>query len=344
MQINNNIMLVNGKAVQLDTPPVILNNITMIPVRAIADSLGAETQWSDMNKIVSITTNDIPIYADCPNVPDLGRIFNIDLKTKIVYDDAIGYVYNSDDIYNLSGELDLLNEYYSQLGYFYATESDGLDTYYKTGTMIYINNNRFIIRLVFRVLDDNDEEVFIVEVNNAVKSYNINGDEQYIPHADKEAWQKLGWYTDINDVQQTLYAPDGRTANIFKSTVQDWLSVGWYENIDDVRQTLYSLDGRTIVVYKSKVPDYLNVGWYENIESTKQTLYASDGRTIIVFKSEVPQYLKVGWYESSYTAPTTSQNAQYQSSTNIPVYINDGSGTVYIGETGNKYHKKIAVH
>ena len=67
------------------------------------------------------------------------------------------------------------------------------------------------------------------------------------------------------------------------------------------------------------------------------TMYAPDGRTITIFKSEVPAYKNVGWYETQ----SAAQAAKQQSSGNVGIQsgssVNQGK-TVYVGETGTKYH------
>ena len=57
-----------------------------------------------------------------------------------------------------------------------------------------------------------------------------------------------------------MYAPDGRTAEVEVSKIDEYKNVGWY--IEPV-QTLYALDGRTLDVVESEVEAYKNVGWYD---------------------------------------------------------------------------------
>jgi len=47
---------VNGQSVKLDHPAVLLNGTTLVPVRFIAESLGARVGWDDTTKTVSIQT------------------------------------------------------------------------------------------------------------------------------------------------------------------------------------------------------------------------------------------------------------------------------------------------
>lgn len=101
--------------------------------------------------------------------------------------------------------------------------------------------------------------------------------------------------------------------------------------------TLYALDGRTIEVFESEVSAYLNVGWYRTLAETQQVMYAPDGRTITIFKSEVPAYKNVGWYETQSAAQAAKQQSSSNGATQSGSSVNQGK-TVYVGETGSKYH------
>lgn len=231
MQIENDNMIVNDKNIKLDAAPVIFNDTTMVPVRAVADCFNAETQWSNLNRSVSITTNGISVYADSPDVPDIGKLFDLDLKYKNVQQDVVTYVYNYDEVLALGDEINLMDEYFAKFGYVQGQEPDTLETRYsKDATILYFNSNinKFIIRVIFSEINDND---FIVEVNNTAPVYNIDGVIQYITSQDKDAWEKLGWYTNINDVQQTLYSKDGESIVVYKSEVPEYLNAGWYEEV-----------------------------------------------------------------------------------------------------------------
>ena len=56
MQINNNVINVNGVDVTLDVPPMIVNDRTLVPVRAVAESFDATVEWDGGSKTVVITT------------------------------------------------------------------------------------------------------------------------------------------------------------------------------------------------------------------------------------------------------------------------------------------------
>ena len=55
LQIDNSEALVDGQVVSLDQPPVIQNNRTMVPIRFIAENLGADVDWDSTTKTITIT-------------------------------------------------------------------------------------------------------------------------------------------------------------------------------------------------------------------------------------------------------------------------------------------------
>lgn len=45
LEIGSNIMLLDGEAQILDAAPEVINNRTMLPIRAVAEAAGAEVNW-----------------------------------------------------------------------------------------------------------------------------------------------------------------------------------------------------------------------------------------------------------------------------------------------------------
>ena len=54
MQIDNPVAAVNGAEVTLDSPPVIVEGRTLVPVRFISESLSAVVDWNAETRVVSI--------------------------------------------------------------------------------------------------------------------------------------------------------------------------------------------------------------------------------------------------------------------------------------------------
>ncbi|MDD4726624.1 MAG: stalk domain-containing protein [Tissierellia bacterium] len=57
LQINNKIATVNGNEIELDVAGKLINGSTFIPVRFIAESLGAKVDWNPNSKTVIIISN-----------------------------------------------------------------------------------------------------------------------------------------------------------------------------------------------------------------------------------------------------------------------------------------------
>ena len=56
MQIDNSTMTVYGDNIILDVPPKIVNNRTLVPVRAITESFYANVSWNENTRTVNITS------------------------------------------------------------------------------------------------------------------------------------------------------------------------------------------------------------------------------------------------------------------------------------------------
>lgn len=67
MCIDNKAGLVNGNAFNMDVAPKIINDRTMVPVRAIAEAVGANVQWDDSTRTVNITSYVIGSEDDSQN-------------------------------------------------------------------------------------------------------------------------------------------------------------------------------------------------------------------------------------------------------------------------------------
>lgn len=57
MTIDNKIAYINGKKYELDVPPMIISGRTLVPIRFIAESLGAKVGWDGKTRTVKIIAN-----------------------------------------------------------------------------------------------------------------------------------------------------------------------------------------------------------------------------------------------------------------------------------------------
>ena len=58
LKIGNTTFTVNGVSNTLDSPPVIKNDRTLLPIRAIIEALGGSVDWNDTEKMVAVTLKD----------------------------------------------------------------------------------------------------------------------------------------------------------------------------------------------------------------------------------------------------------------------------------------------
>jgi hypothetical protein len=56
MQINSNVLSVDGNAITLDVPPKLVDGRTLVPVRAVAESFDIHVLWDDIYKNVVLST------------------------------------------------------------------------------------------------------------------------------------------------------------------------------------------------------------------------------------------------------------------------------------------------
>ncbi|NEU31793.1 copper amine oxidase N-terminal domain-containing protein [bacterium LRH843] len=56
LTLDKNTATKNGKAMTLDTPPKLINGHTMVPIRFVSESLGADVKWDGASKTVFITS------------------------------------------------------------------------------------------------------------------------------------------------------------------------------------------------------------------------------------------------------------------------------------------------
>ena len=67
LQIGNSLVGVNDELIQIDVPAQIINNRSMMPIRFVAEKLGAEVSWNGQTKTVLIendsTSIELPVNS-----------------------------------------------------------------------------------------------------------------------------------------------------------------------------------------------------------------------------------------------------------------------------------------
>ena len=236
MTVNSMDMYINNQLTKMDISPVVIDGRTLAPARYVAEAFGADVQWSQKNNTVVICSKDVYAYADYPDIPDLGRCYNIPLLSETNEDGFKALSYSYSDMAN--------DDYYSYL---------------------YDNSALVLGGYAEEVAETRDDMVLI--------SYTKRGETtpRYYVGASYDAYGSMVFVVmipleetvEVVENKVTLYALDGRTIEVLESEVPAYLNVGWYRTLAETQQIMYAPDGRTITIFKSEVAAYKNVGWYE---------------------------------------------------------------------------------
>lgn len=144
LKINDNLAKVDGKVIKLDMPPIIYNQRTMVPVRFIAESTGAEVSWKSYNNTVVIknesktrinigdSLSELVNKLGKPNRKDSSRygfewyIYNQDYKRYIqvgIADNKVVGLYSNSPCYsfindiNIDDNIDDINKNYNPVDF-----------------------------------------------------------------------------------------------------------------------------------------------------------------------------------------------------------------------------------
>lgn len=232
MTVDSMDMYINNQMTRMDIAPVVIDGRTLAPARYVAEAFGADVQWSQKNSTVVICSKDVYAYADYPDIPDLGRCYNIPLLSETTEDGFQTFAYSYSDMSN--------DDYYS---YLYDNSASVLGGYAE------------------EVAETKDDMVLI--------GYTKSGETEprYFVGASYDEYGSMVFVVMIpleeTENKVTLYALDGRTIDVLESEVPAYLNVGWYRTLSETQQTMYAPDGRTTTIFKSEVSAYKNVGWYE---------------------------------------------------------------------------------
>ncbi len=66
MTIDSTVMTVNAQEITLDVPPQIVDDRTLVPARAVAESFGADVAWDGETRTVTITSAATPAPTSTP--------------------------------------------------------------------------------------------------------------------------------------------------------------------------------------------------------------------------------------------------------------------------------------
>lgn len=165
LYIDNIIAYKNGEPFGFDVAPKIINDSTMLPVRAIADALDCEVLWDDENRIVSIETGKVTSYEDLISINDIyiptenGESFSINSSEQIL--DYV--VYTSDDskiIIDINNSINKIEQ----------TKYEVLNNNVVTAIRLsqFSISPEYISRFVFDINESSKYEVFLSEDNKKI--------------------------------------------------------------------------------------------------------------------------------------------------------------------------------
>lgn len=85
LQLNNLIASVQGSEKRLDVAPYTVNNRTLVPLRFVAEELGAKVDWNPTNQSITVTLNNsvISLWIDQKLANVNGKFVNLDVAPSI---------------------------------------------------------------------------------------------------------------------------------------------------------------------------------------------------------------------------------------------------------------------
>lgn len=231
MTVDSPDLYINGQLTQMDVPPVVIDGRTLAPARYAAEAFGATVQWSQKNNAVVICSKDVYAYADYPDIPDLGKCYNIP---------PLGETYQDG---------------FKLLLYRYSDMAD--DGYY---SYLYDHSASVLGGYTEELLDFTEGAAYI-KPNEIRSRYYVT-----VSHDETGAALLTVWIPDeaIDGNWVRVYAANGKTTEVLESELSLYLQAGWYRTPEETQQTLYHPDGSTKIVFKAEVPAYLKDGWYEH--------------------------------------------------------------------------------
>lgn len=128
LKIDNNIAYVNGKATLLDSPPIIRNGRTLVPIRFVAESSGKnQVGWNAEKREVHINTNvsEVPGTSETPEISDKKDISNVNLNKSLYIGE------NVESFISKFGQPDRRD--LSELGYTWYIYNNDLENYFQVG-------------------------------------------------------------------------------------------------------------------------------------------------------------------------------------------------------------------
>ena len=65
--VGDDTLLINGNAVQVETPYVVGVGVTLVPLRVITEAFGAKVEWTDATRSIDLSYPDVDIHLQIAN-------------------------------------------------------------------------------------------------------------------------------------------------------------------------------------------------------------------------------------------------------------------------------------
>ncbi len=169
MKVDSYSLYKNGVEIPLDVAPTVIDGRTLVPVRAVGESLDASVIWSAKYNVVSIGTNGLSFYENYPNVIDYGKFTNATLIETKMTNDGISLQYSG-----IAGDI---TKYYDALESINFKFVDSYETSAKDYLALSFANSSSPITKVNVILRKN--------VAGALITIGVNGDYNYEFEASK---------------------------------------------------------------------------------------------------------------------------------------------------------------
>ncbi|MBR1737733.1 MAG: hypothetical protein IJ736_12070, partial [Firmicutes bacterium] len=200
LTINSRTASYNGTQSELDTPPVIINERTMLPIRFVAESFGYKTDWNAADKTITISNGEIETKAGTKKTSfDLSGHTEEHLASDKDGNEYISF-FNEDDMYDK---------------YIVIKDKTGNDkgTYkltYAWGN-VYKDNSGNTFVLVY----DSNEEKYSAVINGTEKELVLN--DEYYP-VDEEG----NVYDNSNGEKLSVKDKNGNVIATYSDTGEAW--------------------------------------------------------------------------------------------------------------------------
>lgn len=284
MQIDNNIMKKDGTDIVLDVPPTIIDDRTLVPVRAVSEAFNAEVQWSERNNSVVIGTGNYKLYKDYYNIPDFGDFFNIALSSSqyndITYTESFQYSTPVSKLENFN--LEAYANILSGMGWnVYEHPDDALSL-----NFLNLDDPSFIFSINIGLDGDKSNAIFEISIKESMKVFTIDGEIKILPLNQVEQMEENTWgYT---------FPLAGRSFWIHRDVIIDSENrLGKWP--DEKLYDLPSINQITIVDYKENTILYDNAG----TGHIKKVIVDLNGQQYIMDTAEFTRLFQDGIWEDS---------------------------------------------